>query len=108
MDNTSTRMMVYIYGFAMQKRSLRTSYIPTNGSTVQRAAETCNGSGNSEVFNDSQGVLFADVSGLADDGTTRYIAVSNGSNNERVQIIYNSIANNIAMSIVLQIVVKHR
>ena len=91
---------VYIYGFEIQNGSYPTSYIPTNGSSVQRAAETCNESGNSEVFNDSEGVLFADVSGLADDGTTRYIAVSNGSNNERVQIIYNSIANNIAMSIV--------
>ena len=53
---------VYIYGFEIQNGSYPTSYIPTNGSTVQRAAETCNGSGNSEVFNDSQGVLFANIS----------------------------------------------
>ena len=102
-DNTSTEFVgsdYLVWGAMLEANSFSTSYIPTNGSTVQRAAETCNGSGNSEVFNDSEGVLFADVSGLADDGTTRYIAVSNGSNNERVQIIYNSIANNIAMSIV--------
>ena len=96
-DGTGT---IYVQYAQAEANSVASSYIPTNGSTVQRAAETCNESGNSEVFNDSEGVLFADVSGLADDGTTRYIAVSNGSNNERVQIIYNSIANNIAMSIV--------
>ena len=40
------------------------SYIPTNGSTVTRQADTANGSGNSEVFNDSEGVLFADTAAL--------------------------------------------
>ena len=44
-----------------ENNSHATSYIPTSGSTVQRAAETANGSGNSEVFNDSEGVLFADI-----------------------------------------------
>ena len=69
--------MVFIFtDLKFRMEAIHTSYIPTNGSTVQRAAETCNESGNSEVFNDSEGVLFADVSGLADDGTTRYIAVS--------------------------------
>ena len=53
---------IQIFGFQAEQGSYATSYIPTNGSTVQRAAETCNESGNSEVFNDSQGVLFADVS----------------------------------------------
>ena len=50
---------VYIWGAMLEQNSVASSYIPTNGSTVQRAAETCNESGNSEVFNDSQGVLFA-------------------------------------------------
>ena len=69
---------VYIYGFEIQNGSYPTSYIPTNGSTVQRAAETCNGSGNSEVFNDSQGVLFADISAFVIDGSYRQISISNG------------------------------
>ena len=52
----------------LEANSVASSYIPTNGSTVQRAAETCNDSGNSEVFNDSQGVLFADINSLETDG----------------------------------------
>ena len=45
-----------------------TSYIPTQGSTVTRVADTASGAGNSEVFNDSEGVLFANISALANDG----------------------------------------
>jgi len=53
-----------IFGAQLEALSYPTSYIPTSGSTVTRAAETCNNSGNSEVFNDSEGVLFADIQGL--------------------------------------------
>jgi len=61
------------------------SYIPTSGSTVQRAAETANGSGNSEVFNDSEGVLFADVDYLTLSGGD-YFGLNDGTNNQRVLI----------------------
>ena len=55
-----------------------TSYIPTSGSTVTRQADTANGAGNSEVFNDSEGVLFADISAFVGaGGGTRRIEVSN-------------------------------
>ena len=50
--------------------SYATSYIPTSGSSVTRQADTANGSGNSEVFNDSEGVLFANISALDEDGDT--------------------------------------
>ena len=57
---------IYIWGAMLEANSVASSYIPTNGSTVQRSAETCNGSGNSEVFNDSEGVLFADINFLVE------------------------------------------
>ncbi len=56
---------MYLWGFQTEiGQSYPTSYIPTNGSTATRLADTASGSGNSEVFNDSEGVLFADIQGL--------------------------------------------
>ena len=52
---------IYIYGAQLEVGSYATSYIPTQGSAVTRVADTASGSGNSEVFNDSEGVLFADI-----------------------------------------------
>ena len=82
-----------ISAFQIEQGSYATSYIPTSGSTVQRAAETANGSGNSEVFNDSEGVLFADISALADDNTFRLITLSDGTTSNRLSLGYRSTSN---------------
>ena len=82
---------IYIFGAQLEVGSYATSYIPTNGSTVQRAAETCNGSGNSEVFNDSQGVLFANIAALSDDGTFRNISINNDTTAQAIRIYYRNI-----------------
>ena len=79
-----------VSGFQLEQNSFATSYIPTSGSTVQRQADVVNGSGNSEVFNDSEGVLFADISALADDSTNRYISLSDGTSVNRIHIFYTS------------------
>jgi hypothetical protein len=77
---------VYIWGAQLQEGAYATSYIPTSGSTVTRAADAANGAGNEQVFNDSEGVLFADIAALADDGTSRRIAVSDESYSNRAMI----------------------
>ena len=80
---------IYVWGAMFESNSVASSYIPTNGSTVQRAAETCNGSGNSEVFNSSEGVLYAEISALAA-APTRVITIGDGTNDNRIQFYYNS------------------
>ena len=80
---------VYIYGAMLELSAYPTSYIPTNGSTVTRLADTASGSGNSEVFNDSEGVLFADISALTDIATSERVVISDGiSSSNRVVIEY--------------------
>jgi len=67
-----------------------TSYIPTSGSTVTRSAETANAAGTAAEFNDSEGVLFAEIAALADDNTFRAIAISDGGTDNRIVIDFNN------------------
>ena len=80
----------YIFGNQIEEGSYPTSYIPTEGSSVTRSAEVANGAGNSTVFNDSEGVLYAEIAPLADDGTNRHIGISDNTNTNRLQIFFNT------------------
>ena len=79
-----------LYRSQLEAASYATSYIPTEGSSVTRVAETCTGAGNSEVFNDSEGVLFAEISALANDLTYRSISI-----NGYISLFYNNVSNTI-------------
>ena len=54
-----------------------TSLIHTTGTIATRSADVCNSAGTSAEFNDSEGVIFAELSALANDGTNRRIAIPN-------------------------------
>ena len=84
---------LYLWGAQLEASSYLTSYIPTSGSAVPRAAETANGAGTSADFNDSEGVLYAEISALADDLTFRNISISDGSNSNIIQLRYRSTSN---------------
>ena len=87
---------ISVYGFQIEGlSSYASSYIPTQGSASTRVAETASGAGNSEVFNDSQGVLFANIAALANDGTYRMISLSDGTVNNSTNIQYSGVSNQI-------------
>ena len=90
----------YLFGAQYEVNSYPTSYIPTSGSAVTRAAETASGAGTLADFNSSEGVLFAEISALADDGTSRRISLSNGSTSQRVSLEVEENANDIQAIIV--------
>jgi hypothetical protein len=89
---------VYVWGFqAEANSSYATSYIPTQGATAARAADTCSNAGNSQIFNDSEGVLFAQISALADDLTSRSISLSDGTYNNSLILQLRNLSNTISI-----------
>lgn len=86
--NTGSGKTFYYWGAHIEAGSYATSYIPTSGSSVTRAADSCNGAGNSEVFNDSEGVLFVDIAALHNDGSARIISISDGTSSNRIHLFY--------------------
>ena len=76
----------YIYGGQVEAGSYATSYIPTNGQAETRLADVCNGGGNASVFNDSEGTIYYEVAALGDDSTHRFIALSDGTNSNRISL----------------------
>jgi hypothetical protein len=75
-----------VVGWQVEAGSYATSYIPTSGSAVTRSAETCNNAGNSTVFNDSEGVLYAEIAALYNDGTNRSISISDSTGANRIEL----------------------
>jgi hypothetical protein len=86
---------IYIWGAMLEVDNL-SSYIPTNGSAVTRAAETCNNAGNADLF-DSSGVLYVDIAALANDGTYRRIALSDNTSTNALFIGYTPVSNEIQL-----------
>ena len=86
---------VLIYGAQFEVASYPTSYIPAYGSSVTRSGDTCSDAGDATTFNDSEGVLYAEIAALADDGTFRNISVNNGTTAQSVRIYYRNTANKI-------------
>jgi len=73
-----------VYGAQMEKGSYSTSLIPTYGTGVTRAADSCNGGGSAESINSTEGVLYAEISGLSTDPAR--LSISDGTNNNNIYI----------------------
>jgi hypothetical protein len=91
---------VIVWGLQQEDLSYTTSYIPTFGSAATRNAEVCNNSGSAQDFNDSEGVLYAEIAALADDGTNRRLSISDGSNKNRIVLMYETVSNTIGVFVI--------
>jgi hypothetical protein len=81
---------IYIYGAQLEQGSYPTSIINTSGSSVTRNADACELTNVADRINSSEGVLFAEISALADDSTYKSITINNSTISDRVQISLNS------------------
>ena len=87
---------VYIWGFQAEDvqagtgASYPTSYIPNHsGGSVTRGADVATGAGDATTFNDSEGVLYAEISTLSlSDTSERQITISDTSKNSYLRIQY--------------------
>ena len=84
---------VLIWGFQVEQGSYPTSYIPTSGSSVTRNQDTCSITDVADRINSSEGVFYAEIAALANDGTNRMISLSDGTSDNRVLIKYDNISN---------------
>ena len=98
-QGASTATDFEVWGAQVEVGSL-SSYIPTQGSAVTRVADTASGSGNSEVFNDSEGVLMAELSIDANDGNFRFLSISDGTSTNAIWVYYRSDANQINFRVI--------
>jgi hypothetical protein len=85
-----------VTGFQLEQ-GYQTSYIPTQGAISTRVAESCSDAGNNQVINSTEGVLYAEISALANDITQRAISLSDGTNTNRVTLLYNDASNAIRL-----------
>ena len=77
---TGESKSVFLYGFQYETGSYSTSLISTQGSAVTRLADSAYGAGTSSTFNDSEGVLFVEMSSLQDGR----LAVKNSDGSDQV------------------------
>ena len=97
-STTDDTASFHIWGAQFEQGSYPTSYIPTNGSQVTRSAETCNNAGNSNVFNDSEGVLMAEMAWINNDlDVNADLSLSDNSVSNRVLITQTTTKNQIEM-----------
>ena len=83
---------LYMFGYQLEQGNI-SSYIPTSGSQVTRNQDVCTGGGSLATINSTSGVLYFEGAVLSNDGTDRVFSLNSGSFNNRVQIGYTAVSN---------------
>jgi len=79
-----------IFGAQLENQTYSTSYIPTDGTQKTRNQDLCTNGGSVSTINSTEGVLYAEIAALADDGTNRYISLNNGGTTDYLFFRYRS------------------
>jgi len=96
----STLTEVIIWGAQFEDNiSYATSYIPTNGSQVTRNQDVCNNGGSLATINSTEGVLYAEIAGITNDGTFKVISLSDGTTSNVVRFYKNTTDNQLSIRV---------
>ena len=95
LKNIGNNGTFYVWGAQLEEQSYATSYIPTEGATNTRNQDIATDSGNATLINSTEGVLYAEIAALANDGGNRIISLSTGSQSNRLIMLYTSISNEV-------------
>ena len=89
---------VAYFGHQFEALPYATSYIPTTSGTQTRGADLATNAGSSDLINSTEGVLYAEISALANDGTYRILSLNDSSINKdnRVYIQYTDVDNTLS------------
>lgn len=81
---------VYIWGAQIEDGRYASSYIKTEASTVTRLKDECINGGDSDLFDITQGTLFADITPYINKNANHYISLNDGSSSDRFVFIFQS------------------
>ena len=83
----------------LSNTSYAMNHVPTAGESLTKALDAVTGAGVAATYNSVEGVLEVEMSALFDDGTFRYISISDGTVNNRLYIGYISISSTIYFNV---------
>ena len=87
--NDTDNNEVLFFGMQLEQQSYATSYIPTDGSSVTRNQDLCTNGGSLASINSTEGVLYAEAA-YNNSGIASIISLTDGTNNNRVMIFWNT------------------
>ena len=85
---SSTLVTASWWGAQFEEGSYSTSLIHTSGSTVTRSADFADNAGNSDLINSTEGVFYLQFAALTGAGAFDDLSLSDGTQNNKVQLFY--------------------
>jgi hypothetical protein len=76
------------WGMQIEHGSYATSLIHTSGSAVTRSADRADNAGNSDLINSTEGVFYLQFAALTGAGSFNDLSLSDGTQNNKVQLFY--------------------
>jgi hypothetical protein len=80
----------YVFGAQLETGAIPTSYIPTTTGSATRNADVCSVSGVSGYIGQTEGTIYAEVDLKNFEQNARIIALSDGTTNNRITLIFNT------------------